>query len=93
MAVLEAMACSCPVVLSDIPSHREIAAGVDFIPLVRPKDRKELARQIKRFRQMSHSERCDIGKRCRELIEERFSLSTIHGRYDAIYRDLSAATS
>ena len=34
VAVLEAMAARCPVVLSDIPPHREIAEGVDFIPLV-----------------------------------------------------------
>ncbi len=37
VAVLEAMACRRPVLLSDIPPHREIAEGVDFIPLIKPK--------------------------------------------------------
>jgi len=89
VAVLEAMACRCPVALSDIPSHREIAADADFIPLFPPKDPNALARQISRFRQMSNAMRREIGRRCRELVEDRYSLSTIHGRYDAIYRDLS----
>ncbi|MFN8564855.1 MAG: glycosyltransferase family 4 protein [Anaerolineae bacterium] len=31
VAVLEAMACRCPVILSDIAPHREIAENVDFI--------------------------------------------------------------
>ena len=38
VSVLEAMACGCPVVLSDIAPHREIAGGAAFIPLVRPDD-------------------------------------------------------
>ena len=89
VAVLEAMACRCPVVLSDIASHREIAGDADFIPLFPPKDRAALAHQISRFRKMSSADRREIGRRCRELVEDRYSLSTIHGRYDAIYCDLS----
>lgn len=89
IAVLEAMACRCPVLLSDIPSHREIAEGVDFIPLVPPDDHREFARQIVRFKQMSAAELADIGHKCRELVEERFSLSSMHRDYGAIYAQLS----
>ncbi len=37
VAVIEAMATGCPAVLSDIPPHRELAAGAEFIPIVRPR--------------------------------------------------------
>jgi glycosyltransferase involved in cell wall biosynthesis len=85
VAVLEAMASSCPVVLSDIPPHREIAEGVDFIPLIPADDVNGFAGQIKRFREMSAPERAVIGEKCRKLVEERFSLDAMHARYEEIY--------
>ena len=33
VAVIEAMAAGCPVILSDIPPHRELMDGEDFVPL------------------------------------------------------------
>ena len=88
VAVMEAMACSRPVVLSDIPPHREIAEGVDFIPLVKPDDMAGFAREIKKFREMSVSERTAIGQKCRKLIEDRFSLPIMHAGYQKIYAQL-----
>jgi glycosyltransferase involved in cell wall biosynthesis len=85
IAVLEAMACRRPVVLSDIPPHREIAQGATFIPLVDPNDTAGFARAIKRFREMPASERNAIGQACRELVEERFSLHSMHRAYEGIY--------
>lgn len=85
IAVLEAMACRCPVLLSDIPPHREIAAGVDFIPLVHPDDSAGFAREIKRIRQISPSERAEIGEKCRQLVEKHFSLAAMHEKYEQIY--------
>jgi glycosyltransferase involved in cell wall biosynthesis len=85
VAVLEAMACRCPVVLSDIPPHREIAAGADFIPLIRPGDVDALAREVQNFRGMSPEDRMAIGQKCRELAECRFSLRTMHAGYEAVY--------
>ena len=81
-AVMEAMACRCPVILSDIEPHREIAASVDFIPLIDPDDVAGFAREIKRFRDMPASERVAIGERCRRLVEEQFSLSAMHRKYE-----------
>ena len=91
IAVLEAMACACPVLLSDIPSHREIAASVDFIPLVEPGDTAGFAREINRFRQMSAAERVDIGHKCRELVQERFSLRAMQQGYREVYDRLLQA--
>ena len=89
VAVMEAMACGRPVVLSDIPPHREIAEGVDFIPLIKPDDVTGFAREIKKFREMSVSERTVIGQKCRKLIEERFSLPIMHAGYKEIYAKIT----
>lgn len=85
VAVLEAMSCRCPVVLSDIPPHREIAEGVDFIPLVKPGDAAGFAREIKKFREMPVAERTATGQKCRQLVEDRFSLPAMHAGLEQVY--------
>lgn len=89
VGVIEAMAVGCPVVLSDIPPHRELAAGVDFIPFVRPGDADGLSREITRFHDMSAHDREAIGRRCRDLSRARFDLRQMHAGYEATYRELS----
>jgi len=89
VSVLEAMACGCPVVLSDIPPHREIAKDIDFIPLVGPDDIAGFAREIRKFREMPVSERKAIGQKCRRLVEERFSLPVMHTAYEEVYAQIS----
>lgn len=88
ISVLEAMTCRCPVVLSDIPAHREIADGVDFIPLIPADDVTGFAQEIKRFKQMSACERAKIGEECRKLVEDRFSLATMYRKYSDVYREV-----
>jgi glycosyltransferase involved in cell wall biosynthesis len=88
VSVLEAMTCRCPVILSDIPPHREIAEGADFIPLIKPDDVTGFAREIKNFREMSVSERTAIGQKCRKLVEERFSLPAMHAGYEEVYAQI-----
>ncbi len=88
MAPLEAMASGCPVILSDIAPHREIAAGTDFIPLFAPDDSEALAREIRRYRAMAPELREEIGDRCRKVVEDRFSLQGMHDGYDRVYYDL-----
>ena len=89
VAVLEAMACRRPVVLSDIPPHREIAEGTDFVPLIKPDDVVGFTREIKKFREMSVAERAEIGQKCRELIVDRFSLPVMHAGYEDIYAQIT----
>ena len=91
VAVLEAMACRCPVLLSDIPPHREIAEGVDFIPLIQPGDVAGFAREIRKFREMTPAARADIGDRCRAIVEDRFSLQAMHSGYKQIYSQMVSA--
>jgi glycosyltransferase involved in cell wall biosynthesis len=89
IAVLEAMICRCPVILSDIPPHREIAEGADFIPLVKPDDVAGFAREIKKFREMTVSDRAMIGQKCRKLVEDRFSLPAMHAGYEEVYAQIT----
>ncbi|MCC6454640.1 MAG: glycosyltransferase family 4 protein [Caldilineaceae bacterium] len=89
IAVLEAMACRCPVLLSDIQPHREIAQGTDFIPLVPVGDVAGFAREIKRFREMPAAERARIGQACRDLVEEKFSLRAMHAGYEEVYAQIT----
>jgi glycosyltransferase involved in cell wall biosynthesis len=85
VAVLEAMACGTPVILSDIPPHREIATNTDFIPLIPPDDVNGFANEIRRFGRMSHDERAEVGRRCKQLAEDRFSVRSMHRAYEGIY--------
>lgn len=89
VAVIEAMASGCPVVLSDIPPHRELAGGVDFVPLVRKGDATALAREIDRFRDMTPEERRAIGLKCRDLVTARFGLDRMSAGYEKVYRELT----
>lgn len=87
VAVLEAMANRCPVLLSDIPPHREIAGGADFISLIEPSDHNGFAREIMRLRKMSPADRAQLGANCRRVVEQRFSLETMQAGYNAIYAE------
>lgn len=88
VAALEAMACRCPVILSDIQPHREIAAGTDFIPLLPADDTEGFAREINRFQKMSQAERKAIGNHCRDWVEEHFSLTAMNKKYLSLYEQL-----
>lgn len=88
VAVLEAMACGRPVILSDIPPHREIADGASFIGLVAPDDAAGFADELRRFMAMTEEERDELGERCRRLAEERFGLEAMHRSYVPIYTAL-----
>lgn len=91
VAVLEAMFCGCPVILSDIPPHREIADGVDFIPLIAPDFVDGFAKEMERIRNMSYLKKLELGEKYRKLVEERFSLTAMHEGYNKIYREILAA--
>ncbi len=92
IAVLEAMACRCPVVLSDIPPHREIAEDTDFIRLIQPDNIPGFVHAIGQFQAMSQAERMDVGEKCRRLVERRFSLTAMLSKYEELYNQLSGNT-
>jgi glycosyltransferase involved in cell wall biosynthesis len=87
VAVLEAMACRLPVVLSDIPPHREVVDGLDVVPLVPAGDVEAFAQELQRFARMEGTERAAIGELCRRHVEERFSLAAMHAGYARAYAE------
>ena len=88
VAVIEAMATGCPVVLSDIPPHREVTEGLDVVPFVREGDVVGFAREINRFRVMPDDERRAIGLQGQALVRARFGLPTMHAGIEKVYREL-----
>ena len=88
VAVLEALASGVPVVLSDIPPHREIADGVDFVPLVPPGDVGRFAAAIRQAKTMTPADRAEVGARGRALVERRFGLRVMHDSYERVYRSV-----
>lgn len=89
VAALEAMACRCPVILSDIQPHWEIASGTDFIPLIPANDDKGFAKVLRRFQNMSIPERKIIGEKCRAWVDEHFSLTAMNKKYVSLYEQLA----
>jgi len=90
VAVLEAMACARPVILSDIPQHREIVGDDPVIELVRPGDVGGFASALRRMRERGTAERSELGAQCR-AIAERFDVRAMHRRYGALYERISGA--
>lgn len=88
VAVIEAMAARCPVILSDIAPHREVADGAQFIPLVPPGDVGAFTEEISRFQRMSPDELRELGRLCREHVLARFTLPIMHSGLDEVYRHL-----
>jgi len=91
-SVMEAMACRCPVILSDIPPHREIAQDTDFIPLVHPDDVHSLSQEIHKMASASAEERESIGEKCREWVEQHFSLASMNQKYAELYQEIYKST-
>ncbi len=88
VAVIEAMATRCPVILSDIAPHRELADGAQFIPLIALGDTDGFAREIQRFRGMPQDEIRELGQLSRDHVIARYSLPIMHAGIDAVYKAL-----
>ncbi len=88
VAVIEAMATGCPVILSEIPPHREVADGEDFIPILPTGDVAGFAKAIESFRNLPEAERKELGRRSRAHVHARFSLPIMHAGVEAVYCEL-----
>lgn len=88
VALLEAMACGCPVVVSDIPPHREIVEGIEGVPLVAHGDIEGFRDAINLMRDLGVRQRREIGQRCRRRVEERFHRTSAIEEYRALYSEL-----
>ena len=84
ISLLEGMYCGLPVIMSDIPQHREVAADEEYISLTKL-DIDAWVNEINRYANMTEEERKAIGGRCKKHVAEHFSLKTMHNKYDTIY--------
>lgn len=84
--VLEAMACRCPVFLSDIPQHQELCSpGTAVFASKGPPS--EVAMQI--FRLLQDPLECrKRATEARLLVERRFSVGSVASEYVALYKSL-----
>lgn len=85
--VLEAMACGLPCVLSDIPSHRELFEGGGGLFF----SCGDVNALIDCLAQVKADQMADLGRRSRQIVEERFSAFTMSWGYQSIYEKLIEA--
>jgi glycosyltransferase involved in cell wall biosynthesis/capsular polysaccharide biosynthesis protein len=89
VAVLEAMACGCPVILSDIPPHREIARVAPGVRLVKRGDVEGFAQALHQLRQLQPAERRELGRQQRECVAALFSVRGMNDAYRELYMQLT----
>ncbi len=87
IGVLEAMALKCPVFLSDIAPHREIAQWDSSVKII-PLDSDSWVRSIHSFISMGFGKRSKIGQKNRKLVEAHFSLQQMHEKYTELYKQV-----
>ena len=83
--VLEAMACGCPVVVSNIPAHREILDEASAL-LVNPDDPEKIAQAIRTALSAP-----DEAQRRARLAKEKVmgrSIAAMGQKYEALYQDI-----
>jgi len=85
VAVLEAMACRTPVLLSDIAPHREIHLERPELALVDCHDVDGFAAAIDALAKLPRDDRSALGQWCRQIVEDRFGIAAMHGAYAPIY--------
>ncbi len=86
LAVIEAMACGKPVIISDLPILKEFANDENSV-IIKSGDIEELKNAI--FDLYQNKEKREmIGKNAREFTEENFDIKNIAKKYADIYKNL-----
>ncbi|MBN1526351.1 MAG: glycosyltransferase family 4 protein [Candidatus Omnitrophica bacterium] len=88
VAPLEAMACRCPVILSDIAPHKEIAEDNSGVVFFKQGDSRELAGILKVFRTLERNEIQHLTHKSRKHIETNFPLENMNRAYESIYEEI-----
>ena len=91
VSALEAMYCGKPMILSDIPQHKEIADVCSDVQLL-PLDIEIWIKAINKYSLMPEKERYRRGLNCKNSAFEFFSLRKMHEKYDEIYEKINKPT-
>jgi glycosyltransferase involved in cell wall biosynthesis len=86
-AVLESMACGCPLVVSDTPAHRELL-GNDMACFVDPRNPKAVADALLDVLRDREAARRRV--MCARRRVEEWSVRNVVREYDRVYRDVLA---
>jgi glycosyltransferase involved in cell wall biosynthesis len=89
-ALLEAMAHGLPCIATDIPGNRDLVEDGRTGILVPPGDASALSSALLRLAG-DRALRESLGRAGRRLVEDRFDLRKVAGRYAAMYRELAQA--
>ncbi len=79
--LLEGAAMGRPLIASDWPGCREIIKNEESGFLCKPRDIMDLVRQMERMLQLSQQERCRMGRKGREIVEQKFDEEMVLARY------------
>ncbi|OIQ64696.1 4-alpha-N-acetylgalactosaminyltransferase [mine drainage metagenome] len=87
--VLEAMACGCPLIVSDIPSHREFLDETTAVFVAQYEDPGAVASAI--LEVLENTEATSMRSRAaRARLNLGYSVATISGKYESVYETVLA---
>jgi glycosyltransferase involved in cell wall biosynthesis len=86
-ALLEAMSCALPVIVSQIPGNTDVVEHEKSGLLVPPNDAVALAISMA-FLLERHELRSSLGTKARQVVNERYSLDSVAEQYISLYHDM-----
>ncbi|MFB6225751.1 MAG: glycosyltransferase family 4 protein [Candidatus Paceibacteria bacterium] len=86
VTLLEAMSYSLPVVLSDIPEHKEVIKDSEY--LFSAGDADDLEKTLKNILNKSKQKLREIGAKNRKIIEQNYSWNTVSESIEKLYKEL-----
>ncbi len=87
LAVIEAMACEKPVIISDLPILKEFASPDNSV-IIETGNTQQFVSEITKLSQ--HTElRSQIGKAARKYVEENFDINSVSSQYENAYEKLT----
>ena len=86
LAVIEAMACEKPVIISDLPILKEIAKAENSV-IIKKGDVLQLAEKILELYNLK-DRRLILGQTARKFVEANFDIQKISQKYQVLYQKI-----